>query len=267
LKLSFSTLGCPDWPLDIVVERASRYGYDAVDFRGLDGQMGVYILPEFTDDAARTAGMIRDAGLEISAFSSGAKMFHLTARDEARSCAEVREYARLCERFGVEFIRVFGGATGGTDPGEAVDRAAASLRKLADQAAPATLVVETHDDWVDSALLAGVLDRAGATNVAALWDLHHPWRHGESPEQTYANIGNRTRYTHVKDGVVSGNGKSRCVLPGKGDVPLAEMISLLAEGGYDGYLTVEWEKMWQPEIAGPDEAMPAYAAYLRSLGA
>jgi hypothetical protein len=41
------------------------------------------------------------------------------------------------------------------------------------------------------------------------------------------------------------------------------MIDLLAAGGYDGYLTLEWEKKWQPEIAEPEVVFPAYARFLR----
>ena len=34
MKLSFSTLGCPAWPLDTILNRAKQYGYDGMDFRG-----------------------------------------------------------------------------------------------------------------------------------------------------------------------------------------------------------------------------------------
>ena len=52
-------------------------------------------------------------------------------------------------------------------------------------------------------------------------------------------------------------------LPGEGDVPLGEMIGLLKQRGYDGYLSVEWEKHWVPALAGPEVSLPAHAAFLR----
>jgi sugar phosphate isomerase/epimerase len=73
-------------------------------------------------------------------------------------------------------------------------------------------------------------------------------------------------YTHVKDSLAVGDSQSRYVLPGQGgDVPLVEMIGLLKAGGYDGYLTLEWEKKWHPEIADPAQALPAYAQYLKQF--
>ena len=46
-------------------------------------------------------------------------------------------------------------------------------------------------------------------------------------------------------------------------LPVAAAIGLLARRGFAGYVAVDWEKMWYPEIAGPDVALPHYAAVLR----
>lgn len=35
---------------------------------------------------------------------------------------------------------------------------------------------------------------------------------------------------------------------GDGKLPVGEIVSLLEENGYDGYLSLEWEKEWRPEI-------------------
>ena len=111
-----------------------------------------------------------------------------------------------------------------------------------------------------------MLSRVSATNIGALWDLHHPYRIcGEDPETSYHNIGRSILYTHVKDSSPAADGKWTYCLGGEGDVPLERMISLLADGGYDGWLTLEWEKLWCPEIAEPDVALPAYANYLRDV--
>jgi hypothetical protein len=39
MKLSFTTLGCPGWTLQEIVENAAEMGYDGVDFRGLLGNL------------------------------------------------------------------------------------------------------------------------------------------------------------------------------------------------------------------------------------
>jgi sugar phosphate isomerase/epimerase len=41
-----------------------------------------------------------------------------------------------------------------------------------------------------------------------------------------------------------------------GDVPVRESLAALCAAGYDGLLTVEWEKRWHPELAEPEVALP-----------
>jgi sugar phosphate isomerase/epimerase len=36
MKLSFSTLGCPTWPLPRILDAAGRLGYDGVELRFLE---------------------------------------------------------------------------------------------------------------------------------------------------------------------------------------------------------------------------------------
>jgi len=53
------------------------------------------------------------------------------------------------------------------------------------------------------------------------------------------------------------------ILLGEGTVPVQAILSTLAARGYDGWLAVEWEKKWQPQIADPEVALPQYAETLR----
>lgn len=266
MKIAFTTLGCPDWDLDAIVARAAEYGYDGVDFRGLGQEMSIFDLPEFTSQAEQTGKKFADSGLVISGFSSSAYMFCAKAEDRAASLEEVRRYAELCKTFDVGFIRVFGGYLEGVSLDEAVKISIDVVEEMAAAAAPACVAVETHDNWVATAPMARVFQKVTASNAGVLWDLHHPYRlAGETPQESYDNIGRFTRYTHVKSSKLTADGGHESCLPDEGDVPVGEMVSLLKAGGYDGYLTLEWEKRWQPDIADPELAFPAYAKFMREL--
>jgi len=58
---------------------------------------------------------------------------------------------------------------------------------------------------------------------------------------------------------------------GEGEVPVKEAIGTWAQHGYDGYVCVEWEKKWHPEIEEPEVAFPQHIKvlreYLRDAGA
>ena len=45
MKLAFSTLGCPNWSVEQVVEAAVQLGYDGVEVRGLRGNLDLATMP------------------------------------------------------------------------------------------------------------------------------------------------------------------------------------------------------------------------------
>ncbi len=88
-----------------------------------------------------------------------------------------------------------------------------------------------------------------------------------APEETWAALGPWVRYIPCKDSCLDPTNKHgyRLCLVGEGDVPLAEIMSVLRVGGYDGWLTLEWEKKWNPEIEEPEVAFPGYVEHMRRL--
>ena len=63
---------------------------------------------------------------------------------------------------------------------------------------------------------------------------------------------------HVKD-ARRGADAWRQVLLGEGEVPVAESVSALGAAGYRGWLVVEWEKHWHPELEEPEIALAQHA--------
>ncbi len=272
MKLAFTTLGCPAWDLDKIIAHARQWGYDGVDFRGYHGVLPVYKLPEFSTHAADTAQRIADAGLEVPCFGTSACVYS----KPQDALQEIRHYAGLCHAFRAQWMRVFGGSFQDRPPQEAVTVAARTLREAANIVAEygVQLAVETHDSWIDSDLLCALMEETSSPHVGLLWDVHHPYRmRGEHPEKTWSTIGRWVVYTHVKDSRLrrAPNDSQRksqpydLCLPGEGDVPLKAILSVLRCGGYNGYLTFEWEKQWHPEIEDPETAFPRYAAVMRRL--
>jgi sugar phosphate isomerase/epimerase len=131
---------------------------------------------------------------------------------------------------------------------------------------------ETHDNWIQSKDCLLLLNSVTDSAFGALWDIGHTSRvGGETPEQTYAAIGPRIRYTHIKDAVkgdVPPGGKGdgwKYVLPGTGVLPLEQGVRLLKKNGYDGWLLFEHEKRWHPDLPEPEVAFPAFVQWARPL--
>ncbi|PZE22123.1 sugar phosphate isomerase/epimerase family protein [Paenibacillus xerothermodurans] len=270
MKLSFTTLGCPEWDLETIIARAKEYGFDGIDFRGYLGQMNIYKLPQFSTDVHSTIQRIKEAGLEVTCFSSSIKLF-ATEPEHAKFVDEFRAYAGLCKLFGTRYIRVFGGKIGDTDRAEATRIVVRHLQELSDVAGEhgVKLLIETHDDWTDCRVVRDVLERANRREAAALWDTHHPYRTlGEQPATTWEVLGDWIEYTHWKDSFTrkpeDGGGFQYCPM-GQGDIPLQQIYELLRDNNYSGFFTLEWEKKWHPEIEEPELAFPHFVRYMRKL--
>ena len=147
-----------------------------------------------------------------------------------------------------------------------------------------TVALETHDAFSSARRVGAILEAVGSTHVQAIWDVHHPYRVGESVEEVMHAFGGiaHIAHVHVKDArrSVKSSHADRSLSPssrsgsdgpewelvpvGEGDVPVAAALEALRTYGYHGYVSVEWEKKWHPEIAEPEVALPQHIAWLRS---
>ena len=170
------------------------------------------------------------------------------ARPFARELGAALE---LAAEWGVPTVRVFGGSAGALDDiASRLDQALGRAEELG-----ITVALETHDAFASAALVADLLHRVESPSFAALWDVHHPHRVGESPEDVVRMLGSRIRLVHLKDARRRGEDWQLVAL-GEGEVPVRESLAALDAAGYDGWLTVEWEKRWHPELAEPEDALP-----------
>lgn len=277
MKLSVMTLGCPTWDLDTILANAGKYGYDGIDFRGLQSEIDITKLPAFTTGIAGTKRKIADAGLEVSGISSS-----LNVCDPAKRQANLDEAHRtipVAMALGAKNIRLFGGGPVGTGPGQLSHQDAAKIGRECIEAILAlpgadslSWNFETHDHWIKSTDCKLLLDVINNPAFGACWDMGHTSRiGGESPEQTYAAIGPRVRYAHVKDAIFDkshpqamGDGW-RYVLPGTGQLPLADALRLLKRHAYSGWVIFEHEKRWHPELPEPEAAFPAFIQWAKSV--
>jgi fatty-acyl-CoA synthase len=227
-----------------------EYGYDGLELRLLDGEP---IDPLGLDAEARraVARALMRAGVTLVCLDTSIELAQ--PFDHALPAA-----VELASEWGAPAVRVFGGAGG------ALDEIARRLEPVLGRAEElgVTIALETHDAFSSAALVAELLQRVPRPAFAAIWDMHHPFRLGESPDDVVRRLGARIHLVHVKDALRNGDDWELVPL-GEGEVPVRESLAALAAGGYDGWLTVEWEKRWHPELAEPEVALPRDVATLK----
>jgi sugar phosphate isomerase/epimerase len=297
LRIAFSTLACPDWSWGDILRHGPEYGYTGVEVRLLEREVDLLARPEFQPDQL----LLRRRELDRAKFQvcGLASSVHLDDADSQLRAEQVRiggEYLALAEALGASFIRVFGDVLPPRTNAErrriALQQIADGLKSLGDLAEPRGLMVliETHGDFSSSEPICQLMELVDHPHVGLLWDTHHPWRfHDEPIRETWANLKPWTRHTHWKDSVrlpdeshkpasaaanaaaaiagslMGGHQHADYVLFGGGEFPARECLRVMLADGYSGWHSLEWEKMWHPDLVGPEVALPLFPGKLHDL--
>ncbi len=261
IPIAFSTISCPDYTFSEMAEAAQRYGYDGIELYALEGGR---LTPEILADRLKEA---RRALLDVPIVSinSWGKLSSPDSEERQRQEAQIRRTFELAAELNCPLVKTFGGELPTDRKREEVfEYMAESLWRLSEPASElgVTLAMETHDGFCLGSDLANLLARVEHPHFAALWDVHHPYRMGEAPEETDRLIGNRVAHAHIKD-AIRVDGAWKFVPLGEGELPVKAMVSHLLARNFAGYVSVDWEKMWHPEIEGPEKALPQHITVLR----
>ena len=266
LPIAFSTLGCPAWDLQKILNFAGEHGFAAIELRGLQGNLDLPSHPAFAAERiAQTKRDILSRSLRIACVSSSASLHESDPEKRSKILSDARRFIDLASTLDAPYVRVFGDSPDSGHPVVPSDdlkaRVAAGLRELGDYAGPrkVTVIIESHDDFTASASLADVLHRADSKSVGLLWDAHHTFAESnEDPKFTVQQLGPWIRHTHLKDSVGQA-GDRKYVLTGRGNVPIKKQIDALRSVDYKGFYCFEWEKVWHPDLEDPEIAIADYA--------
>lgn len=265
MKISFSTLACPDFSWADIYSMAKDLGFHGIEVRGLGDDIFAVNARPFTDaQLPKTVEKLNSLGLEIPCLASGCGLKF--KEDYDRNISEITQYIVLAKKLGTPYIRVLGDLHPQPE-GEVDDEFVVSTLKLLGTIAQGfgvCLLVETNGVYADTKRLRALLDKVGMPSVAALWDMHHPYRYaGESARQTVENLGSYIKYVHVKDSIVK-DGKCEYRMMGEGDLPILEMLDELVGIGYDGYISLEWVKRWANELSDAGIVFPQFSHYMQN---
>jgi sugar phosphate isomerase/epimerase len=261
--LSFSTLGCPDWTFDQITDFAKEHGYKGIEVRGIQRQMDLPKCPVFATAEARktTMEVMKQKGLKFINLGSSATLHFPEGEEREKHLAEGKRFIDLAQQIGCPYVRVFpNNFPKGEDKKPTIALIAKGLLTLGEYAKNKNVKVlmETHGDAVYIADLLAIMKAAAHPNVGLVWDPTNMWTvTKESPTEAYQSLKKYIHHTHIKDAKLV-DGKPQYSFLGQGEVPVFEAVDALTKGGYKGYFSFEWEKLWHPELAEPELALADY---------
>ncbi|MBA2481513.1 MAG: sugar phosphate isomerase/epimerase [Planctomycetes bacterium] len=269
MKLSFTTLGCPEWTLEQIATNARSNGYDGVELRThADGN---HLSPDASpDEARRVADLFRAHGVPVMSVMGYTKFAFLDPAEVQRNQELMRKLIAIAAAMGARYIRTFAGKLpDGTTHAQMIDVVADALRPLAREAATkgVTIGMETHDDWCASHVSLQLVEKIRSRKgFGIIYDVCNclyagiePWR------TTYRKLKPHILYCHVKDGWRDAAGTFQYAALGAGDQPWREVLQALKKDRFKGFLSFEWERKWHPELEPPERVFPQYVHKVRSL--
>ena len=267
IKLAVMTSVCPDWTVEEIIRGMKRHGYQGLEPRVEWNHRAGIELELSPDERRKLREMFEDEGLRICCISTGVRMAVPDRAERQGQIDSLHRYIDLASDLGAGLVRTFGGPRArDMELRGVVNYVADGYREVLPHAEErgVTVLMETHDDWSCSNRVREVVETVGHPNLRALWDIMHPARMLERPEETFNTIGEHTGHVHVHDGKYSEDKSHIALCPlGEGDIDHATPIRLLEEAGFDGYLSVE--VIHRPgSVYDADGAMEQYAKALCS---
>ncbi len=251
MNLSFSTRGWPGLSWEEMLETAADMGFSGVE---------VYNLPKFDPllekggpfhkyQAAATVRQLREKKLTIPCFDTSCDLS--SAPEAIATLSSLMEVAHNTQ---VDYVV----ACALEDREQQVCDALEQLLPKA-EALGVTLLMKTSGIYADTARLRSLLDRFASDHLAALWDVHHPYRDfGESGDTTIKNLGSYVCHVHMRDSDDAGIYQ----LIGEGTMPIDDVMRALSSVNYDGFISLEWKPEWMEDLQDPEIIFPYFVNYM-----
>jgi sugar phosphate isomerase/epimerase len=267
MKISFSTLACPDWTMQQIMELAADADYDGIELRFVQGEDSLWKLAAFSGtQMAATRRALTDHGLMIACVDTSCRFHCPDAGEREAAIVEGERMSDVAAELGAPGIRVFGDTIQpGTDRDSTRSWIAESIRNLADRTAQKGVQVwlETHGDFVAAGETAAILRECRSPSIGVVWDpVNSLMATGEPPAQQAALLGSVIRHVHAKDFRQTKDGV-QYVLTGEGIFPWHELSQALKTLQYDRFLSFEWEKKWHPDLQDAGISVPHFAKQFR----
>ncbi|NLJ74805.1 MAG: sugar phosphate isomerase/epimerase [Firmicutes bacterium] len=267
MKLSFSTLACVDWDLPKIAELADEWGYDGVELRVSGNQ---HVSPDLSQEERKSIRRLFSRyGLAIPCLAAYTRFAFSEKERRQDNIEELKRVIDLAHDLECPYVRTFGANSDQLfDQETLVEWIAHALMTVDDYAASrgVRVLLETHDVLSRGVDVKRVFEKTGPISAGVLWDVKHPLMKGEAVGETIEHIGDLVYHVHIKDWLtVPGLDQERLLLVGAGELPLAAILEHLEDINYKGYLSLEWEKLWHPDIEDSYIAIYQYAEKMKAL--
>ncbi len=265
MKLAFSTKGWHDASWEDFLATAQDTGFAGVEIHNLYAPaMQKKGAPADRQAASAVYRTLFDRKLSVPCINVTADL--CDAEGQRQLFDEIDACLDAARRLHCPYVRLHTVKTDGAFDEALVHQALAYALPRAEQN-DTVLLIETMGAYADTARLRALLDGYALDNLAALWDFHFPARmNHETPQTSVTNLGAYIRHVHIKDSLVQADGTISYQLIGEGDLPVDLLMKALDSVDYDGFVSLEWDPAWLPELTDMTVICAHFTGYMSRYG-
>ena len=284
------TMGTPEYTVCEAIELFHKIGADGAEIVVQDGYrsgLPTQCSQEILEQVKRCA---QENHIQIIALTPYNSYFNsLDEEVRRKEIAAIEDVIGYCEYLGAKYIRIYSGNLTAGDTDHLEERWAKlveSLRELGDKAAAkgVTLVVENHFNTMAVSAKQGakLMQDVDHPAVRILYDQANlTFTENEDYEEAIRTQQQYVAYMHVKDlvfkegvaftssDVAHPKEEERNVytrIVGEGVLKWPEILRMVKACGYDGWLSLEYERRWHPDdIPDASIGMKKSLEYLRKI--
>ncbi len=238
--------------------RAKEYGYDAVEYTDMPGET----FKERAAAAKKVRQSADEAGLPISAYSIGADLFSEDKSDVKKEIERVKSQVEIAAILGAGIMRhdvcYNLGKTGNTRSfGLMLPTISEAAREITEYAKKLGIKTCTENHGYiaqDSYRVESLFNAVAHDNYGLLVDIGNFVCADEDNALAVSKVAPYAIYVHVKDMLVRDYKTGMCcnmtrggryfcgTVIGEGDVDIKRCLNILVRAGYDGYVSVEYDR-------------------------
>lgn len=293
MKLAGHVMGTPEYTLFEAVDLFAKMGLDGIEIIiETDGYRCGFPLDATPEQICALKEKIAASGLKVSGLTPYLNLFNsLDETERQKECDDLKKVIDLARALDTKNIRIYGGklVEGEEDPdGAKLAQLVKSMRTCGDYCAPdgVRLCLENHFGTMTTtaARTMEIVQAIDHPNVGILYDQANiAFFPAEEYEEAIDIQKDKIFYVHCKDLVYKGgkpekpkfsmvshvDPSERTVhsrIPGQGILDWPAILQKLKSVGYDGWVSLEYERRWiQTDLPEASEGMPQAAAYIRDI--
>ena len=260
MNLAFSTKYRPEYSFEEFVQLAADMKMGAIEIHDINAQNFRGKTGPFTPDtSSRTKRYLMNMGVSICAINSTANI--ADKKNKATEMEHFKAAVAVARNLSVPYVKVYAESVN-KDAAATAKEFLAEAREIAEKKGVVVLV-ETIGNFSDTTVLAEILNEFACDEIGADWNMHDTYfEAGEDAETTIKNLGAYVKLVHMVDA----DEKGEYQFIGEGTLPINDMINALKSVNYPGYISIEWNPDYIPEVQDIEVVLTHYYHYMNSLG-